>query len=303
MQMGLVVVLMAICGVAGCATGDDPSETKVVVPSAATSAPEYKGDGSIPEQRYVIRMSNGEQTWEVEFPSVATGYEMHIPLSERRAQGPSDQMQWSSENLTEADKELIGEMRRQNPQMREEGVFVNGESASGPQSDSDDQSGEGDASGGNQGGGQSDGSDTSGSQQDQQSRPSLEQRSTSAPGAEGSADQDRSGQRGQKGEKGSKYKPSYLLGIQEVRDLYRRGNYELAMVRLKKLEEAYPGDVKLLTMKGTLWMKLGRESLARKAWEQVLQIDPDNQQVIQALKRLNRRQQTGGPASQGQSGE
>ena len=96
--------------------------------------------------------------------------------------------------------------------------------------------------------------------------------------------------KGKNGADPAPYRPSYLLGIEEVRNLYRRGNYELAMVRLKKLEEAYPGDVKLLTMKGTLWVKLGRDSLARKAWEQVLQIDPENQQVIDALKRLNQSQ-------------
>jgi tetratricopeptide (TPR) repeat protein len=244
-------------------------------------------------------MSNGEQTWEVEFPSAATGYEMHIPLSERKAQSPSDQLQWSSENLTAADRELIEEMRRQNPQMREEGIFVNGESASGPDSD---QSGGGDGEGtsaGEQGGGSSD-SAGSGDNQDgsDQPAPRLEKR-----GGSGQAGGNESGSSSEKSKKkGSTYKPSYLLGIQEVRDLYSRGNYELAMVRLKKLEEAYPGDVKLLTMKGTLWMKLGRASLARKAWEQVLQIDPDNQQVIQALQRLERRQSSGGAAGQGQSG-
>ncbi|MFB6372015.1 MAG: sensor histidine kinase [Bradymonadaceae bacterium] len=57
----------------GCKTSQP--ETKVVVPSAATQAPEYEGDGSIPEQRYVIRMSDGQRDWEVQFPEVATGYD------------------------------------------------------------------------------------------------------------------------------------------------------------------------------------------------------------------------------------
>ena len=104
----------------------------------------------------------------------------------------------------------------------------------------------------------------------------------------GDASKKGGGKDGKSGEaKPAPYRPSYLLGIQQVRDLYRRGKYEVAMVRLKKLEEAYPGDVKLLTMKGTLWVKIGRDALARKAWERVLQIDQDNQKVIEALERLN----------------
>lgn len=271
-----VLMLACIGLISGCAT-DDPTETKIVVPSAATSAPEYQGDGSLPDDSYVIRMSNGEQTWEVEFPSTASGYEMHIPLSEKRARGPADQLQWSSENLTEADRELLEQMRRENPQMRDEGVFVGGESASDP-------------SGQQKKGDQGEDAATSDNKQEGESdaKPKAQKR----PSQQGE----------QSGQKASKYKPSYLLGIQEVRNLYRRGNYELAMVRLKKLEEAYPGDVKLLTMKGTLWMNLDRPSLARKAWEQVLQIDPDNRQVIEALQRLNRRQGAGSAPNQGDDG-
>ncbi len=279
----------------GCAT-DDPTETKVVVPSAATSTPDYEGDGSVPEQRYVIRMSNGEQDWEVQFPDVASGYEMHIPLSEKKARSPSDSIQWSSENLTEADKELIREMRRQNPEMREEGIFVNGESASGASdedSDGGDTGGRDDRDGSSQG----EGSESDDGEGDR-NRPGLRRRNQES--GDGSSGDGRDKKRGKKE---SDYKPSYLLGIEEVRNLYRRGNYELAMVRLKKLEEAYPDDVKLLTMKGTLWMKLGRESLARKAWEQVLQIDPDNQQVIDALQRLNRRQQSTGGGNSGRDAD
>jgi len=297
MICGALAVVSLLIGTvsSGCAT-DDPTETKVVVPSAATSTPEYDGDGSVPEQRYVIRMSNGEQDWEVQFPDVASGYEMHIPLSEKRARSPSDSVQWSSENLTEADKELIREMRRQNPEMREEGIFVNGESASGASEgdgDGEDADGEDDRDGAPQG----EGSESDDGERER-SRPELRRRNQESGDRPSGNERDK-----QRGEKDSEYKPSYLLGIEEVRNLYRRGNYELAMVRLKKLEEAYPDDVKLLTMKGTLWMKLGRESLARKAWEQVLQIDPDNQQVIDALQRLNRREQSTGGGNSGRGAD
>jgi hypothetical protein len=40
-------------------------------------------------------------------------------------------------------------------------------------------------------------------------------------------------------------------------------------------------------MMGTLWLQLGRRELARETWERVLQIDPENRAVIEALRQLN----------------
>jgi hypothetical protein len=42
-------------------------------------------------------------------------------------------------------------------------------------------------------------------------------------------------------------------------------------------------------MMGTLYLKVGQEELAREYWERVLQIDPTNKTVIEALKQLNQR--------------
>jgi tetratricopeptide (TPR) repeat protein len=83
------------------------------------------------------------------------------------------------------------------------------------------------------------------------------------------------------------YRPSYLLGINEVQELFQAGKFELAMVRVTELEKAYPNDAKLLSMMGTLWLQLGRRELARETWERVLQIDPENRAVIEALRQLN----------------
>ena len=250
------VVLVATLGGA-CKTSEP--KTKVVVPSAATTAPEYDSDGSVPEQRYVIRMSDGERDWEVQFPAVATGYEMHIPLEAKGSKEPADALEWPSENLTEADKELLEHLRRRNRQTEREGVYVDGEHVN--QGEKKEESGEG----------------------------SGESKAKTAKSGVGTGESKEKAQKKQsKGAKAAPYRPSYLLGLEEVRRLYKAGKYELAMVRVKKLEEAYPGDAKILSMKGTLWLKLGKEELAREAWERVLQIDPDNQQVIEALKRLNK---------------
>lgn len=87
---------------------------------------------------------------------------------------------------------------------------------------------------------------------------------------------------------------SYLLGIDEVRELYRSGNPEVAMVRLDALLRAYPDDTRLWAMKGTIWLRLGRPELARRAWEEVLARDPDNQVVQTALERLDEREWSSG---------
>ncbi len=270
-----LVGIAAVCGLAagvawGCKTSEP--ETEVVVPSAATQAPEYEGDGSVPEQRYVVRMSDGERDWEVQFPEVATGYEMKIPLEDEEPDGPLESVEWDSDNLTEADKELLEELRRRRGDMEREGLYVGGQNVHDEAADEGiGASGDGDES-----------------PEEQQESGASEQDSES----EGEAGSDGASEEGGDGEQGGEAKkaptrPSYLLGIEEVRKLYRAGKYELAMVKLKKLEKAYPNDVKLLSMEGTLWRRLGEENLARKAWDRVLQIDPDNEQVREAQQRLN----------------
>lgn len=235
--------ILAVILAAGCATSEPPTTT-IIVPSAATSASEYRGDGTMPSQRYVVRMSDGRRDWEVEFPETASGYEVRIPL-----EAGSNKLQWESENLTDADRKLIDEQRRLNPGMEREGVFVDGRSVT-------------------------DGSDAlePGAELDADGNQVREPGPLTTRLAEGQPQPSR---------------PSYLLGIDEVQKLFRAGKYEVALVRLTELEKAYPNDAKLLSMMGTLWLKLGRRELARDVWERVLQMEPDNRAVIEALKQLN----------------
>ena len=243
-----LIPLCAFVLLNGCSKNKIP-ETVVVGADSAERSQVYHADGS--SQRYVIRMSDGKRDWEIEFPNVASGYMVKIPL---KNQAGDDGMVWESENLTDADKELLKELRRENPEMEREGVFNKGKNVNDPE-------------GRNELGG-------------------LE------PGAELDKDGNPIADPGklalqQNEEEAAKTRPSYLLGIQEVGKLFKSNNYELAMVRIVQLEKAYPNDVKILSMKGTLWMKLGKKNLAREAWEQVLQIEPDNRAVIQALKQTN----------------
>lgn len=238
---------MSLAGV-GCAKRTQP-DSMILLSNASTQSSPSNADGS--SQRYVIRMSDGKRDWEVEFPNAASGYMVKIPLKNE----PGDNgLVWESDNLTEADKELLKDLRRENPRMERDGVYKNGENINDPE-------------GRNELGGFDPGAEL-----DKDGKPIKD------PGELALQ---------QNEEEAAKTRPSYLLGIEEVGKLFKSGNFELAMVRIVQLEKAYPSDVKILSMKGTLWMKLGKKNLAREAWEQVLQIEPDNRAVIQALKQVN----------------
>lgn len=218
----------------GCGATEASTQATIVVPSAATTAPEYRGDGSVPPQRYVIRMSDGQRDWEVEFPEVARGYEVRIPLRESEAD-----VRTAHQGLTRADRELIDHLRRTDPEFERQGIYVDGEHSVDRQA-------------------RRDGAETS---------PRTPQgRAEDAP---------------------APTRPSYFRGISEVQRLFEAGQFETAMIHLVDLEEAYPSDIRIKSMKGTLWLRLGNEELARESWEQVLQIDPDNAPVQEALRRLD----------------
>ncbi len=227
-----------------CSHGQQPGVT-VIVPSEAVMDERYDPGGEIPSRRYVVRMSDGRRDWEIEFPEVATGYELAIPLE---ARDPGVHVTSDLDVLTEADMELLRKRRREAPGMEREGIYRGGESwldelASKREQDED--------------------SSTDDWEPEDEKAPPLDE---SAP---------------------APTRPSYLLGVNEIQRLYRTGNYEIAMVKLHELSRAYPSDVRLLSMKGSLWLRLGQPELAAEAWEEVLRIDPRNEAVIRALGTLN----------------
>jgi hypothetical protein len=83
-------------------------------------------------------------------------------------------------------------------------------------------------------------------------------------------------------------RPSYLLTLERVKELYRTRHYELGLVELVELEKQYPEDEHILSMKGSLYERLGNKNLARDAWQQVLRINPYNLAVLEALQRLGK---------------
>ncbi len=106
---------------------------------------------------------------------------------------------------------------------------------------------------------------------------------------EATAAKKRAGRPGRDGE-GAAASPrsSYLLTLAKVKELYRTRNYEVAVVQLVALERQYPNDERILSMKGSLYEKLGKKQLARDAWQAVLTVNPYNLQVVEALQRLGK---------------
>ena len=73
-----------------------------------------------------------------------------------------------------------------------------------------------------------------------------------------------------------------------IADLYRTRHYELGLVELVDLERQYPDDEHILSMKGSLYERLGNKNLAREAWQEALRLNPFNLAVLEALQRLGK---------------
>src|SRR5262249_3275872 len=94
-RMSRSLFLLAICACV--------PRTKIVVPPEAA---QWAYDDAH-TQRHVIRMSDGSRDWEVEFPDVAVGYEVRIPLRGAPAAGTGDAR--LPTRLPAADRELLEE--------------------------------------------------------------------------------------------------------------------------------------------------------------------------------------------------
>ena len=79
---------------------------------------------------------------------------------------------------------------------------------------------------------------------------------------------------------------SYLATLAKLAEMYSGHRYELALIEVVDLEQQYPKDARLLAMKGSLYQKLGKATLAREAWKKSLEIDPSDTTVAEALRAL-----------------
>lgn len=262
-------ILLAALACGGCGLFSRQQEQRIIVPDDLLRQSDYAPDGVVPRTRYVVRMSDGRRDWEIEFPEVATGYELRIPLDgdPRLGLGAVD-----GPRVTAADREIHGDMIRQS---------ASSSSSLGTSPTSDPFAFD------------------SGTEAETQDPWAVWESGDGAMG-EGAHRRAEPGgtHAGLSGGDGTSAPPrprvSYLATVAEVRELFRTRNYEVALVKLVDLEKSYPNDEKLLSMKGTLYRQLGRTALARDAWEQVLRLNPNNEVVLQALEQLNAEHQAGG---------
>jgi tetratricopeptide (TPR) repeat protein len=81
-------------------------------------------------------------------------------------------------------------------------------------------------------------------------------------------------------------KRGYLSGLARVSEMFSSKRYELALIEVVNLEAEFPQDARLLSMKGTLYSKLGKPTLARESWQKALAVDPQDAAVQEALREL-----------------
>jgi len=227
LRSSLLLLLLPLLPAAatGCLNGP---AGQINVPSDVVRGPAYGPEGQPPRSRYVVRMTDGDQDWELQLPEIATAYEVRIPLRGRPGlPGGAGGAELAS--VTAADKEIARaheaeENARADSQVGDEG----------------DEEGK---------------------------------KATRAVRQLGPTPSPRS---------------SYLLTLAKVKELYKTRNYEVALVELTSLERDYPNDERILSMKGSLYEKLGKKQLARDTWQTVLSINPYNLQVVEALQRLGK---------------
>ena len=75
--------------------------------------------------------------------------------------------------------------------------------------------------------------------------------------------------------------PYFILELDKINKLYVARKYELALVEINSLLKIYSNSHKLLTMKGTVYQKLGYYDLALSAYEKAFQFLPSERLRVQ----------------------
>lgn len=78
---------------------------------------------------------------------------------------------------------------------------------------------------------------------------------------------------------------SFLAKVDVVKQLYKMGRYEAALLELDQLVRAYPTNAKLYEMRGTVFDRLGYRDLAMKSWKQALEFQPGNASLARLIEK------------------
>jgi tetratricopeptide (TPR) repeat protein len=88
---------------------------------------------------------------------------------------------------------------------------------------------------------------------------------------------------------------SYLASIDHLKQLYRSGRYEAALLETDTLIRDYPTNSRIYEMRGTLFEKIGHLDLAIQAWKQALRFNPSNESLRKFIERKNKKRSLASP--------
>ncbi len=73
--------------------------------------------------------------------------------------------------------------------------------------------------------------------------------------------------------------------LQDALDFIRNGRFIQAISTLQKVLQLEPENIPALTRMGSAYWAMEMKDIARQNWEKVLELDPENKEVIQFMKR------------------
>lgn len=83
--------------------------------------------------------------------------------------------------------------------------------------------------------------------------------------------------------------PSYTMGLARINDLYRRHDFEYALIETNNMITFFPTSAKLFKMKGSILVHMRKFDLAEQAWARAADLEPKDPLTRSALDRLRRR--------------
>jgi len=88
--------------------------------------------------------------------------------------------------------------------------------------------------------------------------------------------------------KRNRQSPSYLLGLVETNKLYHQKHYKRALAKITQLLLYYPSSLRLLKMKGSLYIRLQKVALGIQTWEEALAFAPNDKKLKKALYSIKK---------------
>ena len=83
--------------------------------------------------------------------------------------------------------------------------------------------------------------------------------------------------------------PSYTLGIAKITKLFKSQKHEYALIEVNNLIAYYPQSPKLFKMKGSIYLKMRNYQLAKQAWNQALELKPNDRALRKGVALLDKK--------------